>query len=382
MDMKITVLKGDGIGPEIVDEAIKVLKVVCECENINLTLDEQLIGGVAIDKTGDPLPQETIDSCKSSDAVLLGAVGGPKWDALPTDKRPEKGLLRIRSELGLFANLRPARIFPELCSNSPLKDSIVQSGVDLLVVRELTGGIYFGKKGSEQINGEQSSYDEMRYSEHEIERIARAAFDAAAKRHRKVTCVDKANVLETSQLFRSVVARIGAKEYPDIELSNLYVDNASMQLVNNPGQFDVIVTGNLFGDILSDEAAMLTGSIGMLPSASLGGSGFGLYEPIHGSAPDIAGKGIANPLATILSVAMMLKHTFQMTMHAKVIEAAVEESLSVLRTPDLMPAEEEPAHSLGGYITEVFGTRTGLETATTGELGDFVANEVRRALEK
>ena len=187
MDMKITVLKGDGIGPEIVDEAIKVLKVVCECENINLTLDEQLIGGVAIDKTGDPLPQETIDSCKSSDAVLLGAVGGPKWDALPTDKRPEKGLLRIRSELGLFANLRPARIFPELCSNSPLKDSIVQSGVDLLVVRELTGGIYFGKKGSEQINGEQSSYDEMRYSEHEIERIARAAFDAAAKRHRKVT---------------------------------------------------------------------------------------------------------------------------------------------------------------------------------------------------
>lgn len=366
--MKITVLSGDGIGPEIVEQAIKVLKVVCDKSKIQLLLDYQLIGGIAIDKTGTPLPDKTVESCKAADAVLLGAVGGPKWDTLDTEKRPEKGLLGIRAALGLYANLRPAKIFASLCENSPLKNRIVQDGIDILVVRELTGGIYFGKKGSEQINGEKSNYDEMRYSEHEIERIARTAFHAAQKRKKRVTCVDKANVLQTSRLFRSTVARI-ADEYKDVELSNMYVDNAAMQLVNHPGQFDVIVTGNLFGDILSDEAAMLTGSIGMLPSASLGESGFGLYEPIHGSAPDIAGKGIANPLATILSVALMLSQTFNMTGQAQAIEKAVEKSLDVMRTPDLMSCHLKDTQD-GSPI----------QAATTNELGNYIAQELAKTL--
>lgn len=376
--MRITVLPGDGIGPEIVAQAVKTLEVVAQARGTQLALDYQLLGGCAIDQKGTPLPQETIDSCKGADAVLLGAVGGPKWDALPTGQRPEKGLLGIRSALGLFANLRPARIFPALCKNSPLKDSIVGKGVDLLVVRELTGGIYFGKKGSEIIDGERSNFDEMRYSEHEIERIARVAFQSAQKRRKKVTCVDKANVLETSQLFRATVARIAANEYPDVELNNMYVDNAAMQLVCNPAQFDVIVTGNLFGDILSDEASMLTGSIGMLPSASLGETGFGLYEPIHGSAPDIAGKGVANPLATILSVGMMLRHTFGLVEEADAIEEVVEKSLDALRTPDLLPQEE--TRTLTGYISEAFAAH--IQRASTEELGDYVASELRLKLSR
>lgn len=378
MDMKIAVLPGDGIGPEIVKQAIKVIKVVCEQGSIHLTLDEQLIGGAAIDATGNPLPPETVAACKAADAVLLGAVGGPKWDSLPGDQRPERGILGIRSELGLYANLRPARIFDALHENSPLKNSIVGQGVNLMVVRELTGGIYFGAHGSQTINGELSNFDEMRYSEHEIERIARVACDTAMKRHKRVTCVDKANVLECSRLFRAVVERVAKNEYPDIILNNMYVDNAAMQLVQNPSQFDVIVTGNLFGDILSDEASMLTGSIGMLPSASLGDSGFGLYEPIHGSAPDITGKGIANPLATILSAALMLKYTFGMTMRANIIEAVVETSLNVLRTPDLMP-QPAKSHKLTDFISEAF-EQDEIKEATTEEIGDYVAQEVEKAL--
>ncbi|MCI8441897.1 MAG: 3-isopropylmalate dehydrogenase [Provencibacterium sp.] len=377
MKMRITVLKGDGIGPEIVEQALKVLRTVCEAGSISLELDYQLLGGAAIDKTGIPLPEETVKSCQSSDAVLLGAVGGPRWDMLTSDIRPEKGLLGIRAELGLFANLRPARIFPALQESSPLKPRIIERGVDLLVVRELTGGIYFGRHGRESAEGELSGFDEMRYSEHEIERIARVAFDSASRRRKRVTCVDKANVLESSLLFRQTVARVAASEYPDIDLQNMYVDNAAMQLVQNPAKFDVIVTGNLFGDILSDEAAMLTGSIGMLPSASLRSSGFGLYEPVHGSAPDIAGKGIANPLATILSVALMLRHTFGLAAYAGAIEEAVERSLQVLRTPDLMPPEE---HSLAGYIGEAFGARKTIERASTAQVGDYVAQTLRSAL--
>ncbi|MCI8622303.1 MAG: 3-isopropylmalate dehydrogenase [Provencibacterium sp.] len=377
MKIRITVLEGDGIGPEIVGQALKVLKTVCEIGNIGLELDSQLLGGAAIDKTGAPLPAETIASCKASDAVLLGAVGGPRWDSLPSDIRPEKGLLGIRSELGLFANLRPARIFPALRDNSPLKPGIAEKGVDLLVVRELTGGIYFGRRGCEMVSGELSGFDEMRYSEHEIERIARVAFDSAQRRRKHVTCVDKANVLESSRLFRQTVARVAANEYPDIALQNMYIDNASMQLVNNPSQFDVIVTGNLFGDILSDEAAMLTGSIGMLPSASLGASGFGLYEPIHGSAPDIAGRGVANPLATILSVALMLKHTFGLPEYARAVEEAVEKSLQTLRTPDLLEAQER---SLAGYISEAFGAKKTVIQAGTDEVGDYVVQELRTLL--
>lgn len=377
MKMRITVLEGDGIGPEIVEQALKTLRTLCEIGNISLELDYQLLGGAAIDKTGGPLPEETVKSCKSSDAVLLGAVGGPRWDLLASDIRPEKGLLGIRSELGLFANLRPARIFPGLQDSSPLKPGIVQKGVDLLVVRELTGGIYFGRHGREPAGGELSGFDEMRYSEHEIERIARVAFDSASRRRKHVTCVDKANVLESSLLFRQTVARVAASEYPDIDLQNMYVDNAAMQLVQNPSQFDVIVTGNLFGDILSDEAAMLTGSIGMLPSASLHTSGFGLYEPVHGSAPDIAGKGIANPLAAILSVSLMLRHTFGLSQYADAVEEAVERSLQVLRTPDLLPLEER---SLAGYISEALGARRTAEKASTAEVGDYVAQALHTIL--
>lgn len=365
MDMKIAVLPGDGIGHEIVKQAVKVLEVFCESENINLTLNHRLIGGAAIDECGTPLPPKTVSACRAADAVLLGAVGGPQWDSLPGERRPERGILGIRAELSLFANLRPARIFEALKENSPLKDSIVGQGVDLLVVRELTGGIYFGRHGREDINGESSAFDEMRYSEHEIERIARVALSAAVKRHRHVTCVDKANVLESSRLFRETVKRVAEKDFPDVELDYMYVDNASMQLVKNPAQFDVIVTGNLFGDILSDEASMLTGSIGMLPSASLSASGFGLYEPIHGSAPDITGLGIANPLATILSVALMLKHTFGMSEQANLLEEVVEKSLEVMRTPDLLPNGQETG---------------GIGRATTEQLGDFVAQEYKKAL--
>ena len=320
---KIAVLPGDGIGPEVIKQAIKVLNKVGEKFGFTSEYCYADIGGIAIDKTGEPLPEETLTVCRNSDAVLMGAVGGYKWDNLPGDKRPEAGLLGIRAGLGLFANYRPAVIYAPLKDASPLKDRITKNGLDIMILRELTGGIYFGeRKRIVTGDGEPAAYDTMIYKKHEVERIARLAFETARQRGKKLTSVDKANVLEVSRFWREIVINI-SKEYPDVALNHLYVDNAAMQLVMHPEQFDVIVTGNLFGDILSDEASMLTGSIGMLPSASLGATGFGLYEPVHGSAPDIAGEDLANPLATILSVAMMLKYTFKMTEASESIENAV-----------------------------------------------------------
>lgn len=331
---KLTVLKGDGIGPEIVDEAIKALDAAAAKHGFTVQYDYQLLGGAAIDATGVPLPQETIDSCKAADSVILGAVGGPKWDSQPGNNRPEAGLLGIRKALGLYANLRPAVIFAPLREASPLKPEIIGESLDIMVVRELTGGIYFGDRGTEEVDGAKSAYDTERYSVPEIERIARVAFDMAQKRNHRLTSVDKANVLDSSRLWRATVDRI-AGEYPDVAVSHLYVDNTAMQLVRDPGQFDVILTSNMFGDILSDEASMISGSIGMLASASLGGSGFGLYEPIHGSAPDIAGQDAANPLATILSVAMLLKYSLDEPEAAKSIEDAVAKALTQARTKDI-----------------------------------------------
>ena len=302
----ITLLKGDGIGPEIVNEAVKVLDKTAAKFNFTVTYTEALLGGCAIDAAGVPLPQETIDKCLASDSVLLGAVGGPKWDTQPGSNRPEAGLLGIRGALGLFANLRPAVIFEPLRDASPLRSDIIGDAMDIMIVRELTGGIYFGQRGRTDDNGIPAAYDTEKYNVAEIERIGRVAFDMAMKRNKKLTSVDKANVLESSRLWRETMIRLSA-EYPEVELNHLYVDNCAMQLVRNPKQFDVIVTSNIFGDILSDEASMISGSIGMLASASLNSTKLGMYEPIHGSAPDIAGKGIANPLATILSVAMMLR---------------------------------------------------------------------------
>lgn len=350
----ITVLKGDGIGPEIVDQAVKVLDKTAEKFGFAVTYQRALLGGEAIDAVGNPLPQETVDTCKASDAVLLGAVGGPKWDTLPGDQRPEKGLLGIRSALGLFANLRPAVIFEALKDASPIKPEIIGDSMDLMVVRELTGGIYFGDRGRETSNGIESAYDTERYSVPEIERIAHVAFDLAQKRGKKLCSVDKANVLESSRLWRATVARI-AQEYPDVEVSNMYVDNCAMQLVRNPGQFDVLLTSNIFGDILSDEASMISGSIGMLASASLGENQFGLYEPIHGSAPDIAGTGKANPLATILSVSMMLKYTLNLPEAASAIEQAVAKALAQARTPDIHEAglREVTCEQMGDLVCEL-----------------------------
>ena len=331
---RITVLRGDGIGPEIVNEAVKVLDKVSEKFNFGVEYTDALIGGCAIDAVGEPLPQDTIDKCKASDAVLLGAVGGPKWDGMQGNKRPEAGLLGIRSALGLFANLRPAVIFESLKDASPIKPELIGDSLDIMVVRELTGGIYFGERGRDTVDGVESAYDTERYSVPEIERIARIGFEMAKKRNCKLCSVDKANVLESSRLWRATVARIG-EEYPEVEITNMYVDNCAMQLVRNPGQFDVLLTSNIFGDILSDEASMISGSIGMLSSASLGENKFGLYEPIHGSAPDIAGTGLANPLATILSVAMMLRYTLDEPKAAEAIEAAVAEVLTTTRTADI-----------------------------------------------
>ena len=331
---QIAVLRGDGIGPEIVAQALKALDRAAEKFGFQIGYTEALLGGSAIDATGSPLPQETVDRCKASDAVLLGAVGGPKWDALPGGQRPENGLLGIRSALGLFANLRPAVIFEPLRGASPLKAEIIGQKLDLLVVRELTGGIYFGERGQKTVDGAQAAYDTEQYTVPEIERIARVGFEMARRRGRRLCSVDKANVLESSRLWRATVARIGA-EYPDVELTNMYVDNCAMQLVRNPGQFDVIVTSNMFGDILSDEASMISGSIGMLASASLGGGRTGLYEPIHGSAPDIAGLGVANPLATILSAAMLLHYSLDEPEAARAIENAVARALVTARTPDI-----------------------------------------------
>jgi 3-isopropylmalate dehydrogenase len=334
---KVLVLPGDGIGPEIVAEAVKVLDALNSSGAIAVELEHGLVGGAAYDAAGDPLPEETLAAARAADAVLLGAVGGPKWEALHISKRPEKGLLGLRSGLGLFANLRPAILYPQLAGASTLKPEVV-SGLDLLIVRELTGDIYFGQpRGVETLpTGERRGINTMVYTESEIERICRVAFELARKRQKRLCSVDKANVLECTELWREVATRVGA-DYPDVALSHMYVDNAAMQLVRAPKQFDVMVTGNLFGDILSDCASMLTGSIGMLPSASLNASGQGMYEPIHGSAPDIAGRGIANPLATILSVAMMLRYSLGVPAAADRIEAAVAAVLDQgLRTPDIL----------------------------------------------
>ncbi len=338
MSKHILILAGDGIGPEIMAAAEQVLAVVNTKFNLDLTWSHGLLGGCAIDAHGVPLPDETLAAARAADAVLLGAVGGPKWDQIERSIRPERGLLKIRSALNLFANLRPAILYPQLAGASSLRPEIV-AGLDILIVRELTGGIYFGQpRGIRELeNGEKQGYNTDVYSQSEIRRIARVAFEMARLRGRRVCSVDKANVLEVTELWKQTVTELQQAEYPDIELSHLYVDNATMQLVRAPKQFDVLVTGNLFGDILSDEAAMLTGSIGMLPSASLDEHGKGMYEPCHGSAPDIAGQGIANPLATILSVAMMLRYTFKQEAAAKAIETAVGQVLDQgLRTGDIM----------------------------------------------
>ena len=330
--MKIAILPGDGIGPEITNQAVGVLKAL----NVGAELVEAPIGGAGYEKFSDPLPDSTLDLAIKSDAILLGAVGDWKYDTLPRDKRPERGLLRIRKELNLFANLRPAILYPELVGASTLKAEIV-SNLDIMIVRELTGDIYFGQPRGIHTNekGEREGINTMRYSESEIKRIAHVAFQIAMKRSKKLCSVDKANVLETTELWRQIMIDL-SKEYPEVELTHMYVDNAAMQLIKNPKQFDVLVTGNIFGDILSDEASMLTGSIGMLPSASLDSNNKGMYEPSHGSAPDIAGKNIANPLATILSVAMMFRYTFSDEKNARKIESAVKKALSQgFRTADI-----------------------------------------------
>ena len=319
---KIAILPGDGIGPEIIATAVKVLDVVNESHQLNLSTKMHIFGGAAWDKHDNPLPDATLAACREADAILLGAIGGPQYDKAPRDLRPERGLLRLRSELGLFANLRPAILYPELAASSALKPELV-GGLDLMILRELTGGIYFGEpRGIETRNGERVGFNTMVYSESEIRRIAIRGFEIARARNKQLCSVDKANVLEVSELWREIVIDV-AKDYSDVELSHMYVDNAAMQLVRTPKQFDVVVTSNIFGDILSDAAAMLTGSIGMLPSASLDEHGKGMYEPVHGSAPDIAGQGIANPLATILSASMMLRYTLNEAAAADAIENAV-----------------------------------------------------------
>lgn len=355
MKYNIAVIPGDGIGPEVIDETVKVLNVVGDKFGHRFDYEYVLAGGCAIDKEGTPLSDESLEVCKKSDAVLLGAVGGPKWD---TGKvRPEQGLFKLRSGMNLYCNLRPAVLYAPLKNESPLKDSIVKDGIDICIVRELTGGIYFGQRGTEEVDGVKSAYDTERYNVNEITRIAKSGFEIAMKRNKKLTSVDKANVLDSSKLWRSVVNEI-AKDYPEVEVNHLYVDNAAMQIVRDPNQFDVIVTSNLFGDILSDEASMVTGSIGLLPSASLGDGTLGMYEPIHGSAPDIAGQGIANPLATILSAAMMLRYSFSLEEEAKAIENAV---LAVL----------EDGYRTGDIMTE------GKKKVGTVEMGNLVREKLK-----
>ncbi|VAW88989.1 3-isopropylmalate dehydrogenase [hydrothermal vent metagenome] len=356
MSKLIAVLPGDGIGPEITAEAVKVLEVLKANHGLDIEMEKATVGGAGYDQHGHPLPPETLDLAKKSDAILLGAVGGYKWESLDISVRPEKGLLGLRAELKLFSNLRPAILYPQLADASTLKPEVV-SGLDLMIVRELTGGIYFGQPRGIRLldNGERQGYNTLVYAESEIERIARSAFDIAMKRDKRLCSVDKANVLECTELWREVVDRV-AKDYPEVEVSHMYVDNAAMQLVRAPKQFDVMVTTNMFGDILSDCAAMLTGSIGMLPSASLDANGKGMYEPIHGSAPDIAGQNIANPLATILSVAMMLRYSLDETALADKIEAAVNKAL-------------DDGYRTGDIYTD------GMKKVSTSEMGDaIVAN--------
>ncbi len=352
--IKVLLIPGDGIGPEVVKEAHKVLDRVAAQRGLSIDYDEALLGGAAIDATGVPMPESTLAAAQQSDAILFGALGGPQWDQLDAAIRPEKGLLQFRSALELFGNLRPAILYPQLAEASTLKPEVV-SGLDILIVRELTGGIYFGEpRGIRTLeNGERQGYNTYVYSETEIRRIARLAFESARKRRGRVCSVDKANVLEATMLWREILTELGASDYPDVELSHMYVDNAAMQLVRAPKQFDVLVTGNLFGDILSDAAAMLTGSIGMLPSASLDKNGRGLYEPCHGSAPDIAGQGKANPLATILSAAMMLRYSLDQAAAADAVEQAVSTVLDQ------------------GYRTEDIYT-VGTRKVTTAEMGDAV----------
>lgn len=346
MKAQIAVIPGDGIGPEVVEQALLVLDKVSERFGHEFSYKYALAGGCAIDALGTPLPQETLDICKASGAVLLGALGGWKWDTLPGDQRPERGLLGLRKELGLFANIRPAVLFEELADACPLRPELVSGGLDIVVIRELTGGIYFGDKGYRETEMGLAAFDVEQYAEAEVRRIAEVAFDMAMKRRKQLTSVDKANVLESSRLWRKVVTEV-AKGYPEVTLNHLYVDNAAMQLVSSPRQFDVIVTGNMFGDILSDEASIITGSIGMLPSASLTQGNFGMYEPVHGSAPDITGQDKANPMATILSVAMMLRYTFSLAKEADALEAAVQKVLRKgYRTGDIHRGD--PAHTLIG----------------------------------
>lgn len=356
MEFKIALIPGDGIGPDVIEEAINVLDKIGEKYGHSFNYEKLLAGGCAFDETGEALPSVTLETCKNSDAVLLGAVGGPKWDNLPGGKRPEQALLALRKGLGLFANLRPAILFEALKDACPLKPEIIGDGLDICVVRELTGGIYFGEKGFKDTEYGKGAYDVKIYSEGEVKRIAKIAFEMAMKRDKKVMSVDKANILESSRLWRKVVEEV-AKEYPEVEVNHMYVDNAAMQLVRNPKQFDVIVTGNMFGDILSDEASMITGSIGMLPSASLGEGNFGMYEPVHGSAPDIAGQDKANPMATILSAAMMLRYTLSCSEEAEIIEKAVKNVLDKgYRTGDIMS--------------------DGMKLVGTKEMGQLIMNEI------
>ena len=326
MNKTIAVIQGDGIGPEIVGEAIGVLDAVAAKFGHTFTYREAPMGGNAIDAFGVPLPDSSLETCLAADSVLLGAVGGPKWDSQPSANRPERGLLKLRGAMGLYSNVRPARMFSDLSAACPLRADIAARGIDFVVVRELIGGVYFGSHSTEEVDGEQKATDIMAYSEHEIRRVARVAFDMARKRRKRVTSIDKANVLDTSRLWRKTVTEVAA-EYPDVELRHMYVDNAAMQMVRDPSQFDVIVTENLFGDILSDEASQITGSIGMIPSSSMGEGTRGLYEPIHGSAPDIAGQDKANPIGTILAAAMMLRYSFDMAAEADAVEAAVDKVL-------------------------------------------------------
>ena len=356
MKCNVAVIPGDGIGPDIVAEAIKVLKTIGEKFGHRFEYEYAIAGGCSIDKTGEALPAETLEICKRNDAVLLGAVGGPKWDDPDAKVRPEQALLGLRGGMNLYCNLRPATLYAPLKNASPLKDSIVGNGIDIAIVRELTGGIYFGERGRETVDGLESAYDTERYNVKEIQRIVKIGFETAMKRDKKLTCVDKANILESSRLWRKVIGEM-TKDYLEVEVNYMYVDHAAMQLVKDPTQFDVIVTSNMFGDILSDEASMVTGSIGMLPSASLGDGTLGMYEPIHGSAPDIAGMGIANPLATILSVAMMLRYSFNLDEEAKVIEDAV---LSVL----------EDGYRTGDIMSE------GKTKVGTTEMGDLVCKKI------
>jgi len=357
MNLTLAVIPGDGIGPEVTAETVKVITDISNKFSHSITFIEVAAGGAAIDLFGDPLPQETIEICKKVDSVLLGALGGWKWDNLPGSKRPETALLGLRSILGLYANLRPAALHPALADACPLRADIAEKGIDILVVRELTGGMYFGERGRKQTDMGEAAWDTELYSVEEIRRIAISAFNSAMKRDKRVTSVDKANVMESSRLWREVVTDV-AKEYPDVELSHMYVDNAAMQLVRDPSQFDVILTTNMFGDILSDEASQLTGSIGLLPSASLGSSKLGMYEPIHGSAPDIAGKNIANPIASILSAAMMFRYSFDLLSEAEAIENAVTKTLE-----------------LGYRTADIYST--GMKLTATREMGELIMQEIQ-----